>query len=135
MKGACLCGRVTIRVPARPDYMNACNCAFCTKLGAVWAYYALSAVEIEGEPRAYVRADVDNPTLSGNFCPDCGATTHWAPIGENHRDRAGINMRLFDPAELIGIEVRYGDRRNHSGADPRPYYRAPTIFDGEGAKA
>ncbi|MDB5688702.1 MAG: glutathione-dependent formaldehyde-activating protein [Sphingomonas bacterium] len=135
MNGSCLCGRITIRVPGRPDYLNACNCTFCTKLGAVWGYFPLSRVEFAGEPRAYVRADIADPALSGNFCPDCGATTHWAPHGPGRPDRAGINMRLFDPAELIGIELRFGDRRNHAGVEPRHHYREPTIFDGAGATA
>ena len=31
MKGRCACGRVTLELPGRPDYINICNCDFCRK--------------------------------------------------------------------------------------------------------
>ena len=133
MNGSCHCGRVTIRVPAPPDYLNACNCTLCVKNGALWAYYPRGRVEIDGEARAYVRADEAEPYLSTNFCADCGSTTHWAPLAADAPDRMGVNMALFEPAELRGIEVRYGDRRNDYEGERR-YYRAPTVFDGVGVE-
>jgi hypothetical protein len=44
----------------------------------------------------------------------------------------GVNMRLFDRAELAGIEVRYGDRLNHDAGKKRFYYREPTVFGDAG---
>lgn len=133
MNGSCHCGQVTIRVPAEPEYLNACNCTVCTKLGALWGYYSRRQVGIAGETRSYLRSDVEQPNIGFDFCGQCGATTSWSPRGSNEEDRMGVNMRLFDPAELTGIEIRYGDRRNHDTA-PRRYYREPTIFDGAGAQ-
>jgi hypothetical protein len=135
MKGACLCGRVTIEVPGRPEYLNQCNCAFCVKLGAMWGYYPASTVVFAGSIASYERDDVAEPTITGQFCPTCGATTSWAPIKDGMPDRMGVNMRLFDPADLTGIELRFGNRRDYPAGEPRHYYRAATTFDGLGASA
>jgi len=131
VKGACHCGQVTITVPGRPDYLNQCNCTFCAKLGGLWGYYPDSAVEVTGATRAYSRTDQERPTIAAHFCPTCGATIRWAPLPELGSDRTGINMRLFEPAELAGVEVRYGDRRAHPHVEPRRYYHPPTTY-GEG---
>ena len=135
MKGSCHCGRVTIEVARRPDYLNQCNCTLCVKLAGLWAYYSQAEVEIVGETRAYRRADMDPPMLGTHFCPDCGATTHWAPTEHFKADRTGINMRLFEPEELLGIEVRYGDKRGPDYDGERRYARAPTIFGETGLTA
>ena len=103
------------------------------KLGAAWGYYPPADVAIEGETRVYERADVERPHLTLHFCGACGATVNWSPTAHLPQDRLGINMRLFEPGELAGIEVRYGDRRAGGDVEPRPYLRPPTIFDGKGA--
>ena len=135
MRGSCHCGRLSILTPGPPAFLNQCNCTLCTKLGALWGYYPTNAVELVGEPRAYLRGDTGTPRLSFHFCGECGATTHWSPVARSGSERRGVNMRLFEPAELAGIEVRYGDRRNAGRADPPRQYREPTIFDGAGAAA
>ncbi len=135
MRGSCHCGRVAIRTPGPPAILNQCNCTLCTKLGALWGYYPASDVAIVGEPRAYLRADAESPRLSFHFCGACGATTHWSAIEPSAAPRLGVNMRLFEPAELQGIEVRYGDRRNAGRGDPPRQYREPAIFDGAGVVA
>jgi len=99
----------------------------------MWAYYPKSAVEIGGETTRYVRADMADPHLSFHFCGACGATTNWAALPADAPDRMGVNMRLFDPAELKGVELRFGNRRDHDAVEPRHYYREATTFDGQGA--
>ena len=133
MRGACHCGAVSINVPASPDYLNQCNCTLCTKLGALWGYYSPDQVEIEGARRAYQRADADPPTIIAHFCEQCGATIDWSPV-DPASHRMGVNMRLFEPADLHGVEVRYGDRRS-GGTAPRRYYRSPTVFGDDGTAA
>ncbi|WP_420140421.1 GFA family protein [Sphingomonas sp.] len=133
MNGACHCGRVTVRVPGAPAYLNQCNCSVCSKLGALWGYYSRTEVTVDGAPADYVRADIDHPELEFHFCATCGSTTHYSML-DRASDRVAVNMRLIDPDELAGVEVRYGDRRNNpSGA--RTYYREPTIFGATGAVA
>jgi hypothetical protein len=134
MNGSCHCGQVTLTVPARPDYLNECNCSVCTKLGAMWGYYTADQVTVAGAPRAYVRADVAEPSLAFHSCTECGSTTHYTMIEAGPTSRVGVNMRTFDPAWLIGVEQRFGDRRNAPSGERR-YYRDPRPFDGMGARA
>jgi hypothetical protein len=99
----------------------------------MWGYYAVADVKIDGEARRYNRADTDKPELHLNFCGTCGATTHWSRIGAPSSDRTAINMRMFEFADLSGIEVRYGNRRDHDRTDPQPAYREPSVFQPTGA--
>jgi hypothetical protein len=133
MNGSCHCGRVTVSVPDRPEFLNECNCSVCSKLGAMWGYYTADQVDVSGTPGGYVRGDVPEPSLRFHSCTHCGATTHYAMIEAGPTSKVGINMRLFDPAELIGVEHRFGDRRNYPSGE-RHYYRAPVPFDGIGAR-
>ena len=133
MNGSCHCGAVTIEVPARPEYLNQCNCTACHKLGTLWGYYRAGDVRIAGDPQPYVRAD-GSGELAFNFCARCGATTHWGPAPGHGTERRGINMRLFEPEELAGVEVRYGDRRSHGSGGPGHYARGPSTFGAGGAE-
>lgn len=133
MNGSCLCGRVTIGVPGRPDYLNACNCALCWKLGTLWGYFPRDEVTISGETDAYRREDIATNYITADFCPHCGATTNWTPLDPEGM-RIGVNMRLFDPAALIGVEVRYEDGRHDEDGEEQRHYRAPAAFDGAGVE-
>jgi hypothetical protein len=101
----------------------------------MWGYFPVSEVEFSGEVSSYLRSDVLNASMAAEYCGKCGATTNWRRLDADAPDRMGVNMLLFDPAELAGLELRYGDRRNHERSNPQPSYRPPTIFDGAGAKA
>ena len=77
LSGACHCGRVTIALDRAPDEVTDCNCSSCTKHGARWAYFAPSAVRVEGATTSYLRADMKVPATELRFCAHCGCTTHW----------------------------------------------------------
>ena len=109
--GACHCGTVRITIPNRPDYINDCNCTLCTKRGAKWGYFRPSEVEVEGETHAYIRADAPTPCLATHWCPSCGCPTHWTPLLAD-LDRMGVNVGLFEPEDMAGIEIRKVDGRS-----------------------
>ena len=117
LSGACHCGRVTIALDRAPDEVVDCNCSSCTKHGARWAYFAPSAVRIEGATTSYLRADIRVPATDLRFCAHCGCTTHWrateAYVRHAGQDvRMGVNVRLFDEALLAGVPVRSVDGRS-----------------------
>jgi hypothetical protein len=39
VKGSCHCGATQFTVAKRPDSVTRCTCSFCSKRGALWAYY------------------------------------------------------------------------------------------------
>jgi hypothetical protein len=132
VKGACICGDVTVEVPGRPELMNACNCSVCWKLGAMWGYYPRNQVTITGTTIGYRRTDVAEPSNEFQSCARCGATVAEPRLQGAADVPTGINMRLFDPSELKGVELVFGDARNRVNKDDRPTYRPAEPFDGAG---
>jgi hypothetical protein len=110
--GHCHCRAVTLTVPHRPEYMNDCNCTLCLTRGGTWGYFRPGEVTVAGATTAYVRADTDNPYIATHFCPVCGTTTHWWPLGDDRYDRMGVNMRLFPADARDGVEIRKHDGIN-----------------------
>ena len=68
----CHCGRATIRLARRPDYVVHCNCSLCTATGFQGIYYASDELEIAGAFDSYVRSDLSETFLSMHRCATCG---------------------------------------------------------------
>jgi hypothetical protein len=107
--GRCHCGAVTLTIPAKPAYINDCNCTLCSKLGVLWGYFDPTLVSIVGVTSAYRRVDRKIPSISAHFCAVCGCTTHWAPLATRPANRMGVNMRLFATTASEGVEVKHPD--------------------------
>ncbi|MXO61318.1 aldehyde-activating protein [Altererythrobacter salegens] len=125
MKGTCPCGGVTVTVLRKPEFLNSCNCTLCFRLGGLWGYYAPSEVTVEGETKAFIRDDIEQ-FLQTNFCPTCSATVSWTSL--KPYDRMGLNMRLFDPDELVGLPIRFPDGRADEGEGERPPARHEEVL-------
>ena len=133
---SCLCGTVRLETAKRPDFMNECNCALCSKSGARWGYFHPSEVTVEGATGSYSRTDKPDPAAVLHFCPTCGSTTHFtlteSGVAKHGDGIMGVNMLLADERELAGLEVRFPDGRNWEGAGEIVYVRAAWII-GDGA--
>ena len=117
MKGACLCGAVTLEVPARPNRINICNCRLCRSAGAAWSYYRPGEVVVSGETASFTRSDIADPWLVMHFCPRCGSTTHYTVKPGKPTHEVGVNTRLFAQDQLDGVSVTYQDGRNVERAE------------------
>jgi hypothetical protein len=129
MTTTCLCGAVSVTIDAKPAFINDCNCSLCRKTGGAWGYFAPASVTASGETATYSRADKSSPAVDIHSCTSCGTTTHWtrtdAFIAQYQtNDMVGVNMRLFDPEDLTGVEVRYPDGKAWTGGDSFGYRRA-----------
>ena len=122
MKGKCPCGGVTVTVPHPPEYLNSCNCTLCFRLGGLWGYYDPANVTVEGETRAFQRSDIE-VWLDTNFCPTCSAVVSWTAVRDIGPPKMGVNMRLFDPEDLLGIPVHFTNGRDDDGEGERPPHR------------
>jgi hypothetical protein len=90
----CDCGAVRLDVAEAPEELNDCPCVWCQRLGALWAYYPRSQVQILSEPDAtsiYLRAA---HRLEFHRCKTCGLTTHWVNR-EPTQQWMGVNARLM----------------------------------------
>lgn len=129
---SCLCGQVSLSVETVPDHVNACNCTLCSKSGAHWAYYAPSAVGVEGATKGYRRGDKDDPAAELHFCGTCGATTHFvlteSAVARFGNTLMGVNMALAAEDDLAGIELRFPDGRGWAGEGAFDYVREARVL-------
>ncbi|MGB3754426.1 MAG: GFA family protein [Parerythrobacter sp.] len=130
MTGSCHCSRVTVTLAEAPDYINLCDCSLCWKSGGAWGYFDETEVRVTGETSAYRRVDKREPAVRMRFCARCGTTTHWQRTEHYSDGLTGVNMRIFTPTDIAGIEVRTLDGRNWQG-DTIPGKRCATGLLGE----
>lgn len=129
MTGSCHCGAVSVTLKQKPDFVNFCDCSFCSKMGGAWAYTNKAEANITGRTVTYSRADYEKPVVEMHSCAKCYATTHWTITeGTDPQvaalDSVGVNIRIFDPADCENIEARFLDGRNWFGKTP-PKQRKP----------
>ena len=72
IKGKCYCGATEFEIEAAPESVTSCTCSFCSRTGALWAYYTPAEVR-------FTRLEHDTlfaPNLNRHhFCSVCGMTT------------------------------------------------------------
>jgi hypothetical protein len=108
IEAVCDCGAVRLEIDQAPDEVNDCQCDWCQRLGALWAYYPTGQVRLVCEPGAtevYLRAA---RRLEFHSCKVCGLTTHWAPV-DAARPRIGVNARPMPRDVRLRARVRQGD--------------------------
>ena len=94
IRAACDCGAVRLEVAEARVEVNDCQCSWCQKLGALWAYYRRDQVRVASDPGStaiYLRGP---RRLEFHRCKVCGLTTHWVSVDER-RTRMGVNSRLM----------------------------------------
>ncbi|MEM8489380.1 MAG: aldehyde-activating protein [Pseudomonadota bacterium] len=128
MTGSCVCGAVSVSLKTKPEFIHECNCGLCRKAGAGWGYFSSSEVTTTGETSLFERKDKCPPSATLHFCKTCGTTTHFTPsqayLRENpSANHVGVNMKLFAPSDLDGIEVRYPNGAGWSGEGGFEYRR------------
>lgn len=135
MTGHCLCGAVSVTIDAKPDFINDCNCSLCRKAGGAWGYFPSASVATAGKTMSATRRDRKPPGVEVHACAVCATTTHWVltksfKAQNPSADQVGVNMRLFDPDALNGVEVRFPNGKDWDGKGPFGYRRqALTISD------
>lgn len=77
----CLCGAITLSLPAPSTLVVACHCLDCQRrTGApfgVGAFYPTAAVTVSGTPREFTRPAASGGEVHTYFCPTCGSTLYW----------------------------------------------------------
>ena len=109
IEGSCHCGAVRFELARTPEWLTACNCSVCRRLGALWAYGDASEVSLICKPDAtsgYVWGD---RTLAFHSCRTCGCTTHWQSLQPDRSTRMGVNCRLTDPEVIASLRIRRFD--------------------------
>lgn len=126
---SCHCGGTRIALPHIPDTANSCNCSFCQRTGAVWAYFhegELDFLALDGD-KVYSASDGVN---QHHFCSHCGIHTwgsspDWSsaynadgtPKGEPGvvptRRSFAVNLHALDALDWSRVVVEKMDGRNN----------------------
>lgn len=128
LKATCHCGDTQITLARHPGAAKSCNCSFCARTGAVWAYFDPDEVTVESKSGATYSATGMN---HHHFCRRCGIQTwgespDWASIynmdgtpkagvepGTMPEGRvAAVNLRLVDELDWSKVAVEEIDGRN-----------------------
>ena len=126
---SCHCGAVRIALPEHPSAGTECNCSYCSRTGAVWAYYEpgkLQFLSRDGERMYSTNPDIHQH----HFCGTCGMQT-WGESpdwGSMYNDdgtpkngdpnsfptarKLGLNLKLVDDLDWSRIKVSKVDGRN-----------------------
>ena len=119
IKGSCHCGATQFEVSAAPENVTRCTCSFCSKRGALWAYYTPAEFKLltaRDRVSTYQWQHLHGPpSLLRDLrlrhllarAPD------WS-TGKPDFDnpRIGVNARLFDDFDLDAVEVVTIDGKN-----------------------
>ncbi|HWK65525.1 MAG TPA: GFA family protein [Rhizobiaceae bacterium] len=118
IRGSCHCKKTMFEVSEAPETVTACTCSYCSKSGALWAYYKPSQFKLTTPEENVATYRWGTFTIKHHFCATCGCSTYgespdWStgkPDFEN--PKIGVNARLFDDFDLDGVEVEVIDGKN-----------------------
>ncbi|MRX32039.1 GFA family protein [Aminobacter sp. MDW-2] len=118
IKGSCHCKATMFEVTEVPETVTFCTCTFCSKRGALWAYYVPAKFKLTSPPENVSIYARDSSVVKHGFCASCGCgtfteTPDWS-TGEADFDnpKVSVNARLFDDFDLDRIEVVVLDGKN-----------------------
>jgi len=110
---ACSCGQLTARVVGEPVRISICHCLACQRrTGGPFgqqARFRRADVAPSGVSSQYVRVGDEGPGARFHFCPSCGATVYYEPLGMP--DYVSIPVGVFaDPGFPAPTVSVYEDR-------------------------
>lgn len=129
LTASCHCGATKIEAPV-PTSATECNCSYCARTGAVWAYYAPDELTVvsQEDDRVYAPRGMNQH----HFCGRCGMQTwgespDWGSVynadgtpkpgfeaGSMPTAKIrGLNLRLVDDLDWSKISVEKVDGRNN----------------------
>ena len=128
LTASCHCGATKIELPHSPETANECNCTFCSRTGAIWAYYQPGELKVTSDTadRFYSASGAGN---EHHFCGNCGMQTwgvspDWGSVYNSDgtpKGEAGamptsqifsVNLRLIEDFDWSKVSVDKVDGRN-----------------------
>ena len=129
LTASCHCGATSITLPAQPTAGTACNCTYCARTGAVWAYYKPGELTFNAQKgeTTYSPGGMNRH----HFCSTCGMQTwgdspDWASLynldgSPKNGDASAlpteriyaVNLKLIDGLDWSGITITEVDGRNN----------------------
>lgn len=116
--GSCHCGRTQFEVTEAPASLTRCTCTFCSKRGALWAYYKPARFRVTTPRENLATYRREGTVGERHFCPTCGCGTfsEMPDFTTGAPDFANpivcVNARVLDDFDLNAVPVAVIDGRN-----------------------
>jgi hypothetical protein len=118
IKGSCHCKATQFEVSGAPESVLSCNCSYCSKRGALWAYYTPATFRLTTARDRVATFQWKSYTVQHHFCPVCGCTTYsespdWRSGKPDYDNpQVSVNARLFDDFDLATVPINEVDGKN-----------------------
>ena len=118
--GSCHCGKNVFSIDSEiPTELTRCTCSFCSKRGALLAYYQPSQFHATAQTTDDAIYRWNTKLVAHHFCSECGCATYTdSPAFEQDGSwdkvnrRIGVNARLFDNFDAARATVTVIDGKN-----------------------
>ena len=118
IKGSCHCGGTQFELTEAPASVTRCTCSFCSKRGALWAYYKPEQFRLTTQREQVATYQWRTKTAQHHFCATCGCGTYsespdWS-TGKPDFDnpKVAVNAWLLDDFDLEAVPVAVIDGKN-----------------------
>ena len=118
VKGSCHCKATQFEVNQAPDSVTQCTCSFCSKRGALHAYYTPDQFKLRTARDRVSTYQWRSFTVLHHHCAICGCPTYSESpdfsTGKPDFDhpRIGVNARLFDDFDLAAVPINVIDGKH-----------------------
>ena len=117
---SCSCGQLTARVAGEPVRVSICHCLACQRRTggpfSAQARFPRADVAPAGDSSQYVQAGDEGPGARFHFCPRCGATVYYEPLGLP--DYVSIPVGAFADPRFPAPTVSVYEERMHAWVVP-----------------
>lgn len=111
LKASCHCGATQFEVDEPPAQLTSCNCSFCSKRGALHAYYRPAQFRLITARDRVSTYQWNTYVCDHHHCAICGCATYsespsFATGKPDFSDpRISVNARLFEDFDLDAVPV------------------------------
>jgi hypothetical protein len=118
IKASCHCGATRFEVSEAPASVTHCTCSFCSKRGALHAYYTPDQFKLTTARDRVSTYQWRTYCVQHHHCAVCGCPTYSESpdfstgVADFEHPKIGVNARLFDDFDLESVERVVVDGRN-----------------------
>ncbi|WP_417582599.1 GFA family protein [Pelagibacterium sp.] len=127
ISASCHCGATRFEIDFTPETATRCNCSFCMKKGALWAYCNPDKFRLNTPIRNAAQYSPSTPENRHYFCPTCGCATFsdnpdYSVFAQGVSDAAqaafdpskrqiSINLWVLDDFDVEAMPIEHVDGR------------------------